>query len=52
MSGPLQYVVTRGDTLFGIARRHGLTVNQLAATNPGLDHTALRPGQTLVVRQR
>ena len=51
-SGPLQYVVTRGDTLFGIARRHGLTVNQLAATNPGLDHTALRPGQTLVVRQR
>jgi LysM repeat protein len=38
--------VQRGDTLFGIARSHGLTLAQLAELNPGLD-AALRPGQVL-----
>lgn len=41
------HIVARGETLFGIARRHGLTVDQLAAANPGLDSATLRPGQTL-----
>lgn len=40
------YVVQRGDTLFGIARNRGLTVAQIAATNPQLDGT-IQPGQTL-----
>jgi membrane-bound lytic murein transglycosylase D len=38
--------VQRGDTLFGVARRYGLTVTQLTEANPGLDGS-LRPGQTL-----
>lgn len=46
-SGGAGHVVARGDTLFGIARRHGLTVDQLVAANPGLDAATLRPGQTL-----
>lgn len=45
-----EHVVARGDTLFSIARRHGLTVEQLTAANPGLDGT-LRPGQTLRLAQ-
>lgn len=46
-SGAAGHVVAPGDTLFGIARRHGLTVEQLVAANPGLDAATLRPGQTL-----
>ncbi|MEW6119124.1 MAG: LysM peptidoglycan-binding domain-containing protein [Pseudomonadota bacterium] len=41
-----EYVVKRGDTLFGIARRHGLDVAELNAANPDLAGT-LRPGQTI-----
>ncbi|MEW5966027.1 MAG: LysM peptidoglycan-binding domain-containing protein [Pseudomonadota bacterium] len=41
------HVVARGDTVFGIARRYGLTTDQLAAANPGLNSETLRPGQTL-----
>ena len=36
----------RGDTLFGLARRYGLTVAQLTAANPGLNGH-LNAGQTL-----
>lgn len=43
---PARHVVQRGDTLFGIARSHGLTLAQLTELNPDLD-TALRPGQVL-----
>jgi membrane-bound lytic murein transglycosylase D len=43
---PARHVVQPGDTLFGIARSHGLTLAQLAELNPGLD-AALRPGQVL-----
>lgn len=45
--GTAEHVVARGDTLFGIARSHGLTVDQLVAANPGLDASTLRPGQAL-----
>lgn len=40
------HVVRRGDTLWAIARRHGLTVRQLLGYN-GLQHERLRPGQRL-----
>lgn len=43
---PARHLVQHGDTLFGIARKHGLTLAQLTALNPGLD-AALRPGQVL-----
>ena len=41
-----RHVVKRGDTLFGVARRHGLTVAQLSAANPALG-SRLKPGQTI-----
>ncbi len=45
-SNPTQFVVQRGDTLFSIARRYGLTVAELGDANPGLDGR-LTAGQTL-----
>ncbi|MFN3868414.1 MAG: LysM peptidoglycan-binding domain-containing protein [Hyphomicrobiaceae bacterium] len=38
--------VQRGDTLYGIARRHGVTVQALMSTN-SLSNSTLRPGQQL-----
>lgn len=40
------HVVQRGDTLFGVARRYGLSVAELNAANPDLDGT-LRAGQRI-----
>lgn len=42
-----EYTVARGDTLFGIARAHGVAVADLLAANPALSSETLRPGQTL-----
>jgi len=42
--GTSQHVVQRGETLFGVARRYGLSVAQLTAANPGID-TQLKTGQ-------
>lgn len=41
-----RHEVQRGETLFGVARRYGLTVAELAQNNPGLNGS-LRAGQTL-----
>lgn len=38
--------VERGDTLFSVARRYGLTINQLTQANPDLNG-GLKAGQTL-----
>lgn len=43
-----QHHVERGDTLFSVARRYGLTVAQLADANPKLNGT-LKAGQTLIL---
>jgi LysM repeat protein len=43
------YVIQDGDTLGSIAARYGTTVDQLVTLNPGLDPTALQPGQRLRV---
>jgi LysM repeat protein len=40
------YRVRSGDSLWSIARRHGVTVAALQATN-GVSSSALRPGQSL-----
>ena len=45
-SSPDQHVVQRGETLFGVARRYGLSVAQLTAANPDLN-TSLQPGQAI-----
>lgn len=42
------HVVKRGDSLYTIARRHGLTVNQIKQFN-GLSSTRLKPGQRLAL---
>ncbi|MGC2630337.1 MAG: peptidoglycan DD-metalloendopeptidase family protein [Rhodomicrobium sp.] len=47
-SGPHCHVVQPGDTLWTIARAHGLTSAQLAEAN-NLRDRALRPGQALII---
>ncbi len=47
--GPSQYVVESGDSLYGLARRFGVSVSDLAAAN-GLDRNALlKIGDTLSI---
>lgn len=50
--GVTTYRVKRGDTLYGIARRHGVSVTALRRWNDGLEGGGggLQPGQTLTVR--
>jgi LysM repeat protein len=43
------YVVKPRDSLFGIAVKHGATLDLLKALNERSDHDALLPGQVLVV---
>lgn len=45
-AAPATYVVRGGDSLYDIARSHGLTVDALIAWN-ALDGTLIRPGQVL-----
>jgi membrane-bound lytic murein transglycosylase D len=45
----IEYHVRRGDTLYHVARRHGVTVPKLLAVN-GLRSTALQPGQVILIR--
>ena len=45
-AAPATYVVRGGDSLYDIARDHGLTVDALIAWND-LDGTLIRPGQVL-----
>jgi tetratricopeptide (TPR) repeat protein len=51
-TGASSYVVTKGDTIYSIARRHDLHPNALLAANPGVDPKLIHPGQTLVVPSR
>ena len=48
-SGTTRYVVRRGDSLWSIARKHNVKVNDLAAWNGLGDETLLRPGQSLKI---
>jgi serine-type D-Ala-D-Ala carboxypeptidase/endopeptidase (penicillin-binding protein 4) len=41
------YQIRQGDTLDGIARRHGTTVAAIQRANPGINPSRIRPGQTI-----
>ncbi len=43
-----RYIVQRGDTLYSIARRHGVSVQALVASN-GLASELIHPGQSLLI---
>ena len=43
------YKVQSGDTFYRISRKYGVSVNQLIATNPGVNHNALRVGQAIKI---
>lgn len=47
-TAPQVHVVSQGDTLYEIARRHGLTVNELKRLN-GLNSSRLKIGQKLAL---
>jgi len=48
-SAPVEYVVQRGDTLYSVARRFGVSVEELARANGIDDPSALSVGRRLVV---
>ena len=48
--GKQYYVIQSGDTLSGIAERLGRTVDALLRLNPGVEPTALRPGEQIRIR--
>jgi LysM repeat protein len=43
------YVIQSGDTLGSIAEKYSTTVDELMTLNPGVDPTALRPGDRIRV---
>jgi LysM repeat protein len=43
------YVIESGDTLGSIASKYNTTVDQLMTFNPGIDPSALQPGQRIRV---
>jgi LysM repeat protein len=46
-SGPTTYTVQRGEWIYAIARKFGVTVPALLAANPGVNPNFVYPGQVL-----
>jgi len=46
----LEYVVAKGDTLYGIARAHGVSVDAIVKAS-GMKTTTIKPGQKLAIPQ-
>ena len=48
---PLSYTIVAGDTLLGIAERHGISLDQLLVANPGLDARFLSINDQILIPQ-
>nr|WP_242470972.1 N-acetylmuramoyl-L-alanine amidase [Thiocystis violacea] len=48
-SGSREYVISQGDTLSGIAKRHSVSINSLKAENGLSDNDLIRAGQVLSI---
>jgi N-acetylmuramoyl-L-alanine amidase len=44
-----RFIVRQGDTLWYIANRNGLSVNELTAANPGINPNRLQVGQEIII---
>lgn len=43
------YTLADGETLYGVAKRHNITVDDLLAANPGLSSVYYKGGQTIII---
>lgn len=50
-AGPLTHVVSKGESIYGIARRYGMTTDELVALNPVLASNPVKPGMRLTLNQ-
>lgn len=48
--GPLTHVVAKGESIYGIARQHGLTMDELVTLNPSAKD-GIRPGMRLRLQE-
>lgn len=48
-SGSTAYTVAAGDTMYAIALKHNVSLNDLLAANPGVDPNRLMIGQTICI---
>lgn len=48
-SAPATYTILRGDTLYRVAERFGITVAELASANGIAEDDLIYPGQILVI---
>ncbi|HBY95083.1 MAG TPA: hypothetical protein DEP84_14175 [Chloroflexi bacterium] len=48
-AGPQTYTIQEGDILYRIARRFGVSLEDLQRANPGVDPNGLQIGQTIVI---
>ncbi len=48
-AGATTYTVQLGDTLYAIAAKYGVTIQQIQAANPGLNPNQLIPGTVLII---
>lgn len=46
-AAPGEYVIKAGDTFAKIARAHGVSINDVAAVNPGVNSSNLKVGQKI-----
>lgn len=48
-AAPKAYKVKRGDTIFSIAKAHGVSTSKLLQANPRVDYQKLQVGQTVMI---